>query len=138
LRRVEKYHDSRDKPIMDQKNINRGFIKLSISQETTALHVLACKIFTNVPFELKKVASNSSYAFLIIIPFFHLGGINQYLKNIMISLCNINSDMLDCLSAFINQINNRSIIQPAVPGQSDFTCAAGGIPGGTIFANRRP
>jgi len=55
---------------MDQKNINRGFIKLSISQDTTALHVLACRIFTNVPFELKKVASNSSYAFLIIIPFF--------------------------------------------------------------------
>jgi hypothetical protein len=34
------------------------------------LYVLACKIFTNFPFELKEVASNRSYAFLTIIPLF--------------------------------------------------------------------
>jgi hypothetical protein len=55
---------------MDRKNIARGFKKLRVWQDATALYVLACKIFTNFPFELKKVASNSSYAFLTIIPSF--------------------------------------------------------------------
>ena len=44
---------------MDRKNINRGFKKLRVWQDAIALYVLACKIFTNFPFELKKVASNS-------------------------------------------------------------------------------
>jgi len=44
---------------MNRKNINRGFKKLRVWQDATALYVLACKIFTNFPFELKKVASNS-------------------------------------------------------------------------------
>ena len=44
---------------MDRKNINRGFKKLKVWQDATTLYVLACKIFANFPFELKKVASNS-------------------------------------------------------------------------------
>ncbi len=44
---------------MDRKNINRGFRKLRVWQDSIALYVLACKIFTNFPFEIKKVASNS-------------------------------------------------------------------------------
>ena len=44
---------------MDRKNINRGFKKLGVWQDATALYVLASKIFANFPFELKKVASNS-------------------------------------------------------------------------------
>ncbi len=44
---------------MDRKNINRGFKKLRVWQDAIALYVLACKIFSNFPFELKKVASNS-------------------------------------------------------------------------------
>ena len=44
---------------MDRKNINRGFKKLRVWQDAIALYVLACKIFTGFPFELKKIASNS-------------------------------------------------------------------------------
>jgi len=50
LDRIEKFHDSRDKPIRDRKNINRGFKKLRVWQDATALYGLACKIFTNFPF----------------------------------------------------------------------------------------
>jgi hypothetical protein len=34
---------------MDRKNINRGFRKLRVWQDSVALYVLACKIFTNIP-----------------------------------------------------------------------------------------
>jgi len=44
---------------MDRKNINRGFRKLRVWQDSVELYVLACKIFTNFPFEIKKVASNN-------------------------------------------------------------------------------
>ena len=44
---------------MDRKNINRGFRKLRVWQDSVTLYVLACKIFANFPFEIKKVASNS-------------------------------------------------------------------------------
>ena len=44
---------------MDRKNINRGFKKLRVWQDAVSLYVLACNIFTNFPFELKKVAANS-------------------------------------------------------------------------------
>ena len=44
---------------MDRININRGFKRLGVWQDAIALYVLASKIFTNFPFELKKVASNS-------------------------------------------------------------------------------
>jgi four helix bundle protein len=56
---VEKYYDSWDEQAMDRKNINRGFKKLRVWQDAVSLYVLSCKIFTNFPFELKKVASNS-------------------------------------------------------------------------------
>ena len=44
--------------IMDRKNVNRGFKKLHVWQDSVALYVLAWKIFRRFPFELKKVASN--------------------------------------------------------------------------------
>ena len=44
---------------MQRKNINRGFKKLRVWQDAISLYILACKIFTDFPFELKKVASNS-------------------------------------------------------------------------------
>jgi four helix bundle protein len=44
---------------MERKNINRGFKKLRVWRDAIDLYVLACKVFTNFPFELKKVASNS-------------------------------------------------------------------------------
>ena len=43
---------------MDRKNINRGFKKLRVWQDAVSLYILACKVFTNFPFELKKVAAN--------------------------------------------------------------------------------
>jgi four helix bundle protein len=45
--------------VMDRKNVNRGFKKLRVWQDAVALYVLACNIFTDFPFELKKVAANS-------------------------------------------------------------------------------
>ncbi|MCD6571001.1 MAG: four helix bundle protein [Deltaproteobacteria bacterium] len=44
---------------MERKNINRGFKKLRVWQDAVYLYVLACEIFCNFPFELKKVAANS-------------------------------------------------------------------------------
>ena len=44
---------------MDRKNINRGFKKLRVWQDAVSLYVLACKILTNFPFELKKSSANS-------------------------------------------------------------------------------
>lgn len=44
---------------MDRKNINRGFKKLTIWKDAISLYVLAYKIFSKFPFELKKVGANS-------------------------------------------------------------------------------
>ena len=44
---------------MDRKNLNRGFKKLPVWQDAVSLYVLACNIFADFPFELKKVAANS-------------------------------------------------------------------------------
>jgi len=44
---------------MERKNINRGFKKLRVWQDAVSVYVLACKIFANFPFELKKVAANA-------------------------------------------------------------------------------
>ena len=44
---------------MERKNINRGFKKLRVWQDAVSLYVLACKMFGNLPFELRKVASNA-------------------------------------------------------------------------------
>ena len=44
---------------MDRKNINRGFKRLRVWQDAVSLYIVACKILTDFPFELKKVAANS-------------------------------------------------------------------------------
>lgn len=43
----------------ERRNLNRGFKKLQVWQDSVALYILACQIFTKFPFELKKVASNA-------------------------------------------------------------------------------
>lgn len=43
---------------MERKNINRGFKKLRVWQDSISLYILASRIFSSFPFELKKVASN--------------------------------------------------------------------------------
>ena len=44
---------------MSLKNVNRGFKKLRVWQDAVSLYVIACKMFGNFPFELRKVASNA-------------------------------------------------------------------------------
>jgi four helix bundle protein len=44
---------------MDRKNINRGFKRLRIWQDSVSLNIVACKIFSTFPFDLKKVAANA-------------------------------------------------------------------------------
>ena len=44
---------------MERRNINRGFKRLRVWQDSVALYVLACKTFADFPFEHKKVVSNS-------------------------------------------------------------------------------
>jgi four helix bundle protein len=44
---------------MDRKNINRGFKRLRVWQDAVCLYILACKIVSGFPFELKKVAANT-------------------------------------------------------------------------------
>ena len=51
---------------MDRKNINRGFKKLRVWQDAIALYVLASKILSRFPFELKKSAGNAIDASLSI------------------------------------------------------------------------
>ena len=43
---------------MDRKNINRGFKRLRVWQDAVSLYVLSCTIFSDFPFDLKKVTSN--------------------------------------------------------------------------------
>ena len=44
---------------MERKNINRGFKKLRVWEDAVSLYISACRIFINLPFELKKAAANS-------------------------------------------------------------------------------
>jgi len=44
---------------MDRKNINRGFKKLKVWEDAVTLYILALKIFSKFPFELKKIVSNA-------------------------------------------------------------------------------
>jgi len=55
---LDKLSDLRGKQSMDRRNINRGFKRLRIWQDSISLYIMACKIFSTFPFELKKVAAN--------------------------------------------------------------------------------
>ncbi len=52
-------HDDQEVELMARLNINRGFKKLRVWQDSVSLYVLACKTLHKFPFEMKKVASNS-------------------------------------------------------------------------------
>ena len=43
----------------ERKNVNRGFKRLKVRKDSVSLYVLAYKIFSKFPFELKKIAANS-------------------------------------------------------------------------------
>ena len=44
---------------MAGKNINRGFKALRVWQDSVSLYILASRVFSKLPYELKKVAANS-------------------------------------------------------------------------------
>jgi len=48
--------------IMDRRNANRAFTKLVVWNDAVQLYVPACQVFRGFPFELKKVAANSTDA----------------------------------------------------------------------------
>ena len=41
----------------ERKNINRGFKKLRVWQDSVSLYILACEIFTKFPYGIRKTAS---------------------------------------------------------------------------------
>ena len=43
----------------ERKNINRGFKKLHVWQDSVSLYILACEIFTKFPYGIKKTASQA-------------------------------------------------------------------------------
>jgi four helix bundle protein len=43
----------------ERRNINRGFKKLRVWQDAVSLYVLACKIFSTFPYELRKTTANA-------------------------------------------------------------------------------
>ena len=44
---------------MERRNINRGFKKLHVWQDSVSLYIIACDLLIKFPFELKKTASNA-------------------------------------------------------------------------------
>jgi four helix bundle protein len=44
---------------MEKKNINRGFKKLRVWNDAVQLYVIASRILSSLPFELKRVGSNA-------------------------------------------------------------------------------
>jgi hypothetical protein len=53
--RIDNQLDLCDKNLMGRKNINREFKKLRVWQDAVSLYILTCKLFSNFPFEFKKV-----------------------------------------------------------------------------------
>lgn len=43
----------------ERKNINRGFKKLRVWQDSVSLYILACEIFTKFPYAIRKTASQA-------------------------------------------------------------------------------
>lgn len=44
---------------MDRRNVNRGFKQLRVWQDAVALYVLAGRVLSGFPFELRKTAANA-------------------------------------------------------------------------------
>jgi len=45
--------------VTERKNINRGFKKLRVWQDSVSLYILACEIFTEFPYAIRKTASQA-------------------------------------------------------------------------------
>jgi len=45
--------------MIERKNINRGFKKLRVWQDSVSLYILACEIFLKFPYSIRKTASHA-------------------------------------------------------------------------------
>jgi len=43
----------------ERKNVNRGFKRLNVWKDLVLLYIVACKVFTRFPFDLKRISANS-------------------------------------------------------------------------------
>jgi four helix bundle protein len=97
---------------MGRKNINGGLKKLRVWEDSVSLYALACKIFSDFPFELKKVASNSIDAAHSISRNISEGycrrSIKEYLNHLNIALGSCGEFHSCCVSCkMANQITNE-------------------------------
>ncbi len=101
---------------MNRKNINRGFKKLRVWQDAVSLYILACNVFTNFPFELKKVASNSIDAVHSVSRNISEGycrrSLKEYLNHLNIALGSC-GEFHSCYESFVqaNQITSNEFEQ---------------------------
>lgn len=74
----------------ERRNINRGFKKLNVWNDSITLYQLTCKLLQNKPFEIKKVCSNTIDAAQSVCRNIAEGycrrSIREYLKHLYISL----------------------------------------------------
>ncbi|MGZ3523766.1 MAG: four helix bundle protein [Thermodesulfobacteriota bacterium] len=45
--------------LIERKNINRGFKKLRVWQDSVSLYIMACEIFSKLPYLIRKTASQA-------------------------------------------------------------------------------
>jgi len=96
---------------MDRKNINRGFKKLRVWQDSIDLYVLTCNILKDFPFELKKTIANAIDASHSISRNIAEGycrrGLKEYLNFLNIALGS-SGELHTCFYSFqkANQISN--------------------------------
>jgi len=101
---------------MNRKNINRGFKKLRVWQDAISLYVITYKMFSNFPFELKKVAANSIDAAHSISRNISEGycrrSLKEYLNHLNIALGSC-GEFHSCYESFrqANQITNEEYRQ---------------------------
>lgn len=50
-----------------RKNINRGYMKLTVWQDAKALYVMTCKMFRAFPYEFKRMPRNRSLRWILCI-----------------------------------------------------------------------
>ncbi len=101
---------------MDRKNINRGYKKLRVWNDAIELYIATCNILLKLPYELKKVVSNSIDSAHSISRNIAEGycrkSIKEYLKHLYIALGS-SGELHTCLYNFVkaNQISDEEFDQ---------------------------
>ena len=99
-----------------RKNINRGYQKLRVWQESQELYVLTCKILKGFPFELKKIVANQiasvDSVHRNIAEGYCRKGLKEYLHFLNISLASL-GESVSGMTAFYNakQINEAEYVE---------------------------